>query len=319
MFRPRNVSERRRRRAPFVEGACLVALFGAFVALVPAESMGASERLLVIATGVDEIIEAGEVDSLVDEAIDAASFFPEVALFSLPHTIERTRLRDRLDASTCGSDARCLAARIAEAGARRALLVIVDRRSSPQVLRAEIIDGTKGLARASASVRIEPARRGEALADAVRSSVTRVLSEAGYVLGGRVVVETFPEDADVAIDGVFPGSRRDFRPSNPRDVGARESLRWGSRQVTFTVQAGVHVVGVERDGHAASSTEVVVRSGAETRVKVVMARARSLIESPWLWAGIGALLIAGATATAVALRSNDDLFLCQARDPSLCE
>jgi hypothetical protein len=63
------------------------------------------------------------------------------------------------------------------------------------------------------------------------------------------------------------------------------------------------------DGWRTVSSAVTVQSGVDERVKLTLIKNTPILETPWLWIGVG-LVIAGATTAAIVATHKTRLCLC---------
>jgi hypothetical protein len=97
---------------------------------------------------------------------------------------------------------------------------------------------------------------------------------------GKLIVQATPIDAEIRIDGAV--------------VGRGEVMR--------ELPVGEHKIEVVAEDHLGEVRAVVVPPGAETRVQISLPEeSESVAGEWWFWAGIGAVVLAGAAVTAIAL------------------
>jgi hypothetical protein len=92
---------------------------------------------------------------------------------------------------------------------------------------------------------------------------------------GLLLVDSQPPGSDVLVDG---------RPL-------------GNAPVEASVGAGTHEVVVRHAGFPESSTSVVVGLGERRAVTITLQRPTPLTQKWWFWAGVGAVVVAGAIVT----------------------
>lgn len=266
----------------------------AILAASAGEANASVVRLAIIfkVVGDEGPFQAVTVPALEERTREVCSHFTEL------------QLKDAaIDLSACGSNTACTSALIARAGADQGLVVVVNFAASPAIATLQLLGANRGTAIATDLVEIKSA--GVEVAEAIGASVERILLRAKHARGGRLIVETKPEDAIVELDGVDAAIRAAFT-ANTRAIALppAESIRVSAR----------------REGHRAQQQDVAIRAGETTRVHFELEAETSILESPWFWSGaIGAVAAAAAITAAVIARSNVEHPIClQVGRPDSC-
>ena len=186
--------------------------------------------------------------------------------------IEGTRLDSAL--KDCGSDTMCLTERVHESAVPLALACVLNLGLDPPFLSLQLVDG-EGRKLAGKSIGRIDTKKGTVSA-AIRAAVAKLLSEAGYPEGGRLVVETIPAHARVRVAGVA---------EEPADSPA-----------SLVLPPGNYEVRVELAGYLEAGRQVNVVAGRDARVSLTLVKETSIAESPWLWGAVGAAVVGGVLA-----------------------
>jgi PEGA domain-containing protein len=200
--------------------------------------------------------------------------------------------RDKL--LECGADTRCLSGELRGSGARFGLIVVLNAIVDPTMLSMRVIDASADriVLEDVAPLGGEGAKPEAAIA--LRAS--RVLDRLGYARSGRIVVRLEPSDARLILDGAaVEGQGR-----------------------TFRVAPGSHELRAEQDGYVATSTRVSVSGGAESTVSLRLVSApSSIVESPWLWIGVGTVVVATVVTVLILTLRPPSVCACVGR-PGAC-
>ncbi|MBI4820919.1 MAG: hypothetical protein HY791_31940 [Deltaproteobacteria bacterium] len=138
---------------------------------------------------------------------------------------------------------------------------------------------------------------GDSTAAEVTETVVGAVRSLGLELGGRLSIDAEPSDALVIV------------ASSTGDLA-------GSAQL---LPQGRYRVSVTRDGRRPASLEAEVVAGETRVVRVVLEPEATLLESPWLWLGGGAAVLASlAVVIAVSVQPTAPEYLCQASEASHC-
>lgn len=186
--------------------------------------------------------------------------------------IEGTRLDSAL--KECGSDTMCLTERVHESAVPLAVACVLNFALDPPFMSLQLVDGEKRKLAAKSIGRIDT-KKGTVSA-AIRAAVAKLLAEAGYTEGGRLIVETMPPHAHVEVIGAAV---------DPADSPA-----------TMVVPPGVYDVRAVLPGYVEVKQPVTVAAGKDARLSIPLVRETSLVESPWLWGAVGAAVVGGVLA-----------------------
>lgn len=242
----------------------------------------------VIAGGDDE----GEIDpaSLFDVTAHAASC--AIGVEVVPRA-ELLSIED--DLRECAAELACIARTLRDRKVDLALSIIADIRTRPQAVTSQLIDSRSGAVIGRKFMELDPSSpKRAALESALASEVNALFEGTGHPIGGRVIVETTPGDASVAVGDALPATAN-----------------------TFTVVPGQYVVLAKKPGYEDAHAPVTVVRGAETKVAMHLEPSSSVIESPWLWLGVAGA--AAGAVTAVLLIANSGMRChCIGSDPDDC-
>jgi hypothetical protein len=186
----------------------------------------------------------------------------------------------------CGSDTSCIASRLRPFNARLGLVVVIDFGSKPPLISLQLLDTDDGKMLQTFFGELSAENT---ISDSIRKTTGDLLEKAGYGLAAHVLVEVEPPNAHVVL-----GSGIDPDQGTPN---------------RFTVAPGHYDVSAVLDGWKSASSAVTVGSGGEERVKLTLIKNTSLLESPWLWIGVG-LAIAGGTTAAILATHKTTRCLC---------
>lgn len=176
----------------------------------------------------------------------------------------------------CGAEVMCLADRLRGFDARLGLVVVVNLRDQPPLVALRLVDTE---ARRMLADAVGPLDAGESdVSSAIRSRVSTLLASAGHPIAARVVVKPMPANAVVSIAGVMPerGSTNAFR-----------------------IPPGRYIVKGTLDGFVSRAIEIDATSGADIDVSMMLEPESSIFASPWLWAIVGAVVLAGTTTAVI--------------------
>ncbi len=166
----------------------------------------------------------------------------------------------------CGSDVPCIAKALDAAHVDLGLRAIANFALDPPLLTLTLIG--EGSTLGEAVVEVD-----QALDDAVMDATAKLLER--YPRGGRIAVAVTPPDALVTIDPAASG----------------------------VVAAGTYHVRAAKDGFTSREVEVQISEGEEKRVDLALdpiVAESSIVESPWLWTGIGAGVVAIVAVVLIA-------------------
>ncbi len=238
--------------------------------------------------GEAPVIDGPEIERLADTAL---SFTPRARPISRAEGRD-IALEDKL--RDCGYDVECVTKLALVARAHWVLMTIVNAELSPPLIASRLVEVASGKIIAE---RAAPMPAEGRVADAVLQQLLDVLVAGRFDVGGRLVVRPVPPDAKVSVT-----------PS-PMAPFAGELLAPGAYEAL-----------IEHDGYAARTESVVLRLGATTTLDVALEAEGSIVSSPWLWLGLGVLVVgAAATGAAFALSGGDQVVdFCHAGSPDSC-
>jgi hypothetical protein len=193
----------------------------------------------------------------------------------------------------CGPDAACVASEVRRLGATLGLVVVINAELTPALVGLRLIDGRSGTVIADASKNVAV----EEVESAIRDVASELFARAGYEERARLVVRATPPGATIRVDGGTP----DRAAAN-----------------TFIVEPGRHRVTAALEGHEDATEEVEIAAGEERELSLSLVERSSLIESPWLWLAIGAVVAGTVTVTLIATRPRDT-YICVPLDGVDCE
>jgi hypothetical protein len=256
----------------------LLALLAALAALGQQEPA----RAKVMRLAVLPIVLQGEhgsatISSIFNDVVSAAGMRLGLRVVSYEEMFAAAEegLGDRV--RDCGSDSGCISARLRTFNARLGLVVVVDLSSKPPLISLQLLDTDDNHMLASDLGEVE-AR--ETLSASIQERTRHVLEKGGFSLAGRILVEVDPPNAHITLgNGVEP------------DQGTPNR---------FTVAPGHYTVAAALEGWSAKHDGVEVAGGEESKVRIALAKETSILESPWLWVGIGAAVAAGSVAVLIA-------------------
>jgi hypothetical protein len=192
----------------------------------------------------------------------------------------------------CGSDARCISARLEAAEIDLGAILVVNLAVEPPLITMRLIDTER---RAVLAERATAVARGDrTLAQLVSSEFAELLERGGHPALGKLIVEAAPVEAQVKIE-----TAPDARLSAP---GA------------FILPPGRHRITASADDHADTSTSVLVERLRESRIAMRLEEDAAIWESPWFWAAVAGAAAAGVAAGLIVLGGEDRLTICQTRD-----
>lgn len=247
-----------------------------------------SDRLVVLPVIVEGPHGKASISSIFDDVSDVAAM--RVGLTMVPNEelfLQREEVTNRV--RECGSDTQCMVSRLRAFDAKLGLVVTLNLDLQPPLVSLLLAD-TDDLKVVAEVIEDVP---GGNVSDFIRMRVKKILDELGYVRAGRIVVEIDPPEAGRANIKVGEGEEADRGAPN-----------------VFTVAPGGYHVSARLDGWSSASSEAEVRSGEETRVRLSLEEQKSLFESPWFWAVVGAVAVGGATTALVVSQSSTTRCLC---------
>lgn len=196
----------------------------------------------------------------------------------------------------CGPQAQCISSKLRAFSAKMGLVVVLNFELSPPVLSVQLVDTDLGELKAESLG--EVSAQGEAaLIEAIKKRTRGVLDQGGYVTGGRMVVKVEPPSAQIRLPGKEP------------DKGTPN---------VFTLPPGNYELSASQEGYSSATAKATVTSGQTTQVSLNLSKQSRWYASPWLWAGVGAVVVGATTAAIVATRSPSRC-LCVMFGPRGCE
>jgi hypothetical protein len=195
----------------------------------------------------------------------------------------------------CREELGCLARGFAERGVDLGVIVSADTAVAPPRVSLRVIDAVAVEELAKAAFDLRP--NGPGIAGELSTELARIFEKHGHQLGGRVVVETDPPDAAVAL-------------AEARPVSAAEPHR-------FQVAPGEYPVLASLDGHRDAKAKVTVSAGETSTLRLHLDPAESVLSSWWFWTAVGLVVAGGVAAGVVAARPSGPYVICQRDDPSV--
>jgi hypothetical protein len=241
------------------------------IALVAIIVMGAPQKLAVLPATVEGPYGSAQTTELFDVVSSAADFRQGLELVPYNALFVDGVETIATTVKNCGSDVPCIARVLRLAKIDLGLRVIANFALDPPLYTFTLIE-------ADGRVAGETAAESEAL----RASTEKLLDER-FPHGGRLVLEVSPLDAAVLIS-----------PDVPEGV----------------IAPGKYRVEASKDGYAPKSIEVEVATETESKARLVLdpiPEEASIVESPWLWTGVGVAVLAVVAVVLIATNpfSND--------------
>ena len=235
---------------------------------------------LVALAAIPVIIQAG------DRSITAESVAQDVAAAAKGRGDLRALTPEELFVSAsselleevrgCGADEACMSERLSAVRADLGAIVLINLIADPPLIAVRLVDVQQKRVVGSSIGPLE----GETISEAVRRRVGELLEARGHVLIGRLIVQPSPADADISVEGI------------------------GDHRQSYELPPGRYVVHVSRADYEAQVVTVDVAAGGETSIFPALEAESRWFESPWLWVGIGAAVIAGVAIAVAATRDN---------------
>jgi hypothetical protein len=280
-------------------GALALAVAVAATPLTPrhaaAEPREAPARLAVLPVVIVGPEGQASISDIYDAVNAASRLRPGLRLISSEEMFVASQdgLAERV--RDCGPDTACIASRLRSFNARLGVVVVLNFQLAPPLVGVQLLDtdDVRELGRTSGEL-----TTGEDLGNRLRAETSVLLDRAGFAEGGRLLVEVDPAAAQVVVQGQEPDR-------------ATPNL--------FVLPAGRYPVSASLAGYEPASTEGVVESGRETRLKLALDRSPSFLSSPWFWTAVGAVAV-GAAVGAVLARPEPDTCFCFFEGPeSSCD
>jgi hypothetical protein len=199
-------------------------------------------------------------------------------VFDFTPSLEATVLAepDRVRLLECAGDLACIVEATPDVFSR-VVVAIVEARADHIGVAVDIVDTRAGRRLERHFAEIDPNTRTprRAIVDELRAA----LDAAGHPSHGALRIERSPDDAAVKID------------DTPLDLPR------------VLLLPGTHRLEVAADDHETASLEVRILAGVETTQRVSLEPSGT---SLWLWAGIGAAVVAAAAVTVAVVAASDD-------------
>jgi hypothetical protein len=254
--------------------------------------------LAIAATGIAAKGHTPPIDevSLTEAVASGVAWFPEVRLVSKAEMDGGMGRRFDEGVRGCGASTDCIGRVARSASLTHVIVVVANFATDPPIVGVELVPADPGGNSANEVITVSGIHASK-IAESVSEAVIRILSALGLEKCGRVVVKVSPEDARVSVSGM------------PSAGGV------------WTLDAGVHPVVAARDGYEAHAGEVAVKAGEVTPVTLILEPERPFYTSPWFWAAVGAVAVAGGTAAGLWLSGDDGpetVGVCVFPDPARC-
>jgi hypothetical protein len=178
------------------------------------------------------------------------------------------------DLRSCGTDDRCIAARLEQEAIDRALYVVASLETG--FVSVELFARGRVGAIATEVAPIEGS-----VERAVGAAVAGAMRSAGHRRGARLVVDVEPREATARLGtiAIAPGD-------------------------STVVEAGLSAIDVSASGFVSERREVELTEGRETVVRVELEAEESIVESWWLWTVVGIVAASAIVVPIVATRSS---------------
>lgn len=173
---------------------------------------------------------------------------------------------------SCGPELTCICSAASSLPVELLFVLIASFDRRPAVIGLRLID--RHACRIVSQAVAEPGAKDD-LARVVEQLANDVLERAGHRRYSRVRFELQPADALV-----MPSPSMSPEPGDPR---------------AFKSNPGPQKVTVSAPGYVSKEVELELAPDQETRVNVQLEPESSIVESPWLWVAIGAVVAAAAT------------------------
>lgn len=196
----------------------------------------------------------------------------------------------------CAADVGCLAGALAPTRADAALLLVAKEAGGRSVLALRAVDLRSLEIRHQA---VRPVSSEHDPRDLARELAAETFERLGYEEGGLLTVHVEPPDAELLLAG----------PLGERAAAGGRSL---------LLRPGLYELRASRDGYVDATRALRVEARQSAKLELTLQGSDSILESPWLWAGIGAAALAVGVGVAVSMSSGDRCF-CAAPDPASCQ
>lgn len=243
-------------------------------------------RLVILSSAIT----GGEGDlpvgaSAIYDAIEQTASYADGVVTVSRSELLSTGLDEKL--RECGANLDCVCRELQAAKIDRALFAIVNLRTTPSLIAFRVLEASTKRELASSTSRCE---RGCDLEAILRLDAGAILEKVGHRIHGRLSVETVPPDAKLSIE-----------PS--ADV---QQLRAG----LYAMPGGSYAISAGLENFVNTSTQAIVFRQKETQLYLKLEPEPRIVESPWLWLGIGATIAAGAAAVLAVVLHDERRLLC---------
>jgi hypothetical protein len=189
----------------------------------------------------------------------------------------------------CGAGIECRCDRLLDARIDYAIEVVVNGRVKPILVTAQVVDARAREIRISEAAELGSDR-------SIVTLVERLITVAGWKVGGRGEVTITPSDATLQIDP--------------------EPVYFEGRR--FVALPGSYRVSASKEGYAPASRELVITEHEDAKAELTL-ESSSFVGSLPFWLVIGGAVAAGAVVTTVLVWPVDHrIELCQGPDASGC-
>lgn len=212
-------------------------------------------------------------------------------LLSYVPTINPTELRPgpAAAATKCGTEVACVRNALGSTDVALAVVIAATPVDGQLGTAVVIVDLRAGRSIAKQFERVD--LESTSLTRGVRALLVNALREAGHELGGRVQITVEPSEATITLgERSVPGSFDALLPT------------------------GRVVLRADASGHETREIPVEVRAGETTSMTVSLDES-SILDSPWLWIGAGAVVVGATAAIVVLARPEPTTQLCQGMCP----
>lgn len=253
-------------------------------------------RLVILSTaiaGADGELPVG-LPAIYDAIEQTASYAQDVVLVPRSEVLS-SGLDYRVRA--CGADINCTTTALTAQRIDRALFLVVNSRATPALITFRALEVKT---RRELATRTTLCDRGCDLEATLRSDARAILEAIGHRMRGRLIVETIPPEASVAIE-----------PSS-------SDLRSGAG--AYHLPPGRYAVRASLDDYVETATVATVIPQRETLVHLRLEPEPGLTSSPLFWGTIvGVVVLGAATALAVSYaNARKDFFFCPDIEPGDC-
>jgi hypothetical protein len=240
------------------------------------------ERAAVVPVIVAEEGERPALSALYAAVSEAVKYRPTVALVLEEEPIAR--------ALECGADEACVAAELSNAGVELGVLVVVNTALTPALFGLKLIDAKNKATIDEAVLQLDA----KEIVRELEPRVAAMLEKRGHTLNAKLTVKLDPPASALSIDG------------KPSLAGAH------------FLAPGKHQLVASHEEHRAEAREVELKAGQDTALEIALVEEAKLVESPWLWIGVAAVLAGAATALLIGTRSTER-YVCAPFEGADCD